>query len=173
MLCWLLIQQRALLVWNFIFGFQNCRVSSLSSSLISRENNILIFYLPLVMLGLERFKIWPFCKPTHNHILLACYLFNLFHATGLFRYPLKTSKNQRFSVFRGYRMRSVAWNGLTDLTKCVELTADTKQTMWENSWYQLDVMMSYQNEWYTYLAFILAISSSNPISSIWILFRGF
>ena len=29
-------------------------------------------------------------------------------------YPLKTSENQRFSVvFRGYRKRPVAWNGLT------------------------------------------------------------
>ena len=32
-----------------------------------------------------------------------------FHATGLFRYPLKTSENQRFArfsdIFRGYRKR--------------------------------------------------------------------
>ena len=41
-------------------------------------------------------------------------LFNLFRATGLFPYPLKTSGNQRFSdVFRGYRKRLVAWNVLT------------------------------------------------------------
>ena len=38
---------------------------------------------------------------------------DLFHATGLFLHPLKTSKNLWFSdVFRGYRKRSVAWNGL-------------------------------------------------------------
>ena len=38
---------------------------------------------------------------------------NLFHATGLFLYPLKTSENQRFSdVFRAYRKRAVVWNGL-------------------------------------------------------------
>ena len=38
---------------------------------------------------------------------------NPFHATGLFRYPLKTSENQRSSdVFRWYRKRLVAWNGL-------------------------------------------------------------
>ena len=31
------------------------------------------------------------------------YLFNPFHATDVFWYPLKTSENQRFSdVFRGY-----------------------------------------------------------------------
>ena len=30
-------------------------------------------------------------------------LFNPFHATNLFRYPLETSENQKFSdVFRGY-----------------------------------------------------------------------
>ena len=35
------------------------------------------------------------------------------HATGLFLYPLKASENQRFSdVFKGYRKRPVAWNGL-------------------------------------------------------------
>ena len=38
---------------------------------------------------------------------------NLFHATGLFRYPLKASENLWFfHVFRGYRRRLVAWNGL-------------------------------------------------------------
>ena len=34
---------------------------------------------------------------------------NSFHANGLFRYPLKTSENQRFSdVFKGYQKRPVA-----------------------------------------------------------------
>ena len=38
---------------------------------------------------------------------------NPFHATGLFRKPLKTSENLWFSdVFRGYQKRPVAWNGL-------------------------------------------------------------
>ena len=41
---------------------------------------------------------------------------NPFHVTDLFRYPLKTSENQRLSdVFRGYQKRPVAWNGLTDI----------------------------------------------------------
>ena len=36
-----------------------------------------------------------------------------FHATGLLRYPPKTSENFWFSdVFREYRKRLVAWNGL-------------------------------------------------------------
>ena len=39
--------------------------------------------------------------------------FNPFRATGLFLYPLKTSKNLCFSdVFRGYRKRTVPSNGL-------------------------------------------------------------
>ena len=42
-------------------------------------------------------------------------LFNSFHATGLFLYPLKTSENQRFSdVFRGYRKRPMALNELKE-----------------------------------------------------------
>ena len=36
------------------------------------------------------------------------------HAAGLIQYPLKTSENLRFSVFRGYIKRPVAWNGLTE-----------------------------------------------------------
>ena len=40
--------------------------------------------------------------------------FNPFDATGLCWYSLKASENQRFSdVFRGYRKRPVALNGLT------------------------------------------------------------
>ena len=47
------------------------------------------------------------------HRLLNLIYINPFHATGLFRYPLKTSEKQRFSdVFRGYRKRPAAWNGL-------------------------------------------------------------
>ena len=38
---------------------------------------------------------------------------NLFNVTGLFWYPLKTSKNLWYSeVFREYRKRTMAWNGL-------------------------------------------------------------
>ena len=40
-------------------------------------------------------------------------IFKPFHATGLFRYLLKTSENHWFSdVFKGYRKRPVVWNGL-------------------------------------------------------------
>ena len=40
-------------------------------------------------------------------------LLNPFHATGFFLYLLKASENLWFSdVFRGYRKRTVAWNGL-------------------------------------------------------------
>ena len=41
------------------------------------------------------------------------FLVNPFRATSLFRYPQKISGNQKFSdVFRRYRNRLVAWNGL-------------------------------------------------------------
>ena len=47
---------------------------------------------------------------SHSSIRIS---FNPFHANGLFPYPLKKSENQRFSdVFRGYRKRPMAWNGL-------------------------------------------------------------
>ena len=40
-----------------------------------------------------------------------------FHVTSLFLYPLRTSQNQRFSnIFREYRKRPVAWNGLRKTT---------------------------------------------------------
>ena len=40
------------------------------------------------------------------------------HTTGLFLYPLKTLEIQCFSdVFRGYKKRPVAWNGLTEFIK--------------------------------------------------------
>ena len=43
-------------------------------------------------------------------------LFNKFHTTALFLYPLTTSENQTFpAVFKGYKMSSVAWNWLTQL----------------------------------------------------------
>ena len=38
---------------------------------------------------------------------------NPFYVAGLFQYPLKTYENQRFSVFRAYRNRPVAWMGWT------------------------------------------------------------
>ena len=42
---------------------------------------------------------------------------NPFHATDLFLYSLKTSENWRFSdVFKGYRNKTIARNGLTTLT---------------------------------------------------------
>ena len=47
---------------------------------------------------------------------------NPFHATDLFRWPLKTSENQRFSdVFRGYQKWSVVWNGLITIETTLNL----------------------------------------------------
>ena len=49
--------------------------------------------------------------------------FNPFDVTGLFLYPQKASGNQRFSnVFRGYRKRPVAWNGLISRTNVLEIS---------------------------------------------------
>ena len=52
-----------------------------------------------------------------SDILLWFILFvNPFHVTGVILYPLKTSENLWFSdIFRGYRKRPVAWNGLTQI----------------------------------------------------------
>ena len=48
-----------------------------------------------------------------NMFLKIFFIFNPFHATDFFLYPLKTSENLWFSnVFRGYRERPVTWNGL-------------------------------------------------------------
>ena len=53
------------------------------------------------------------------------FMVNPFHATDLFLYLLKTSENQRFcDVFRGYRKRSVAWNGLTVTTTKLKSLAE-------------------------------------------------
>ena len=44
--------------------------------------------------------------------------FNPFLANVLILYPLKTPENQRFSgVFRGYKMKTLAWNGLKSWTR--------------------------------------------------------
>ena len=68
------------------------------------------FYISIFYLAL-------FPERVHKYALIQIFIFHLSalprHATGLFLYPLKTSENQRFSyVFRGYRNRSVEWNGL-------------------------------------------------------------
>ena len=56
----------------------------------------------------------PFlCSPKMSQNLCFADVFNPFHATGIFRYTLKTSEHLWFSVFRGYRKRPVAWNGLS------------------------------------------------------------
>ena len=46
-------------------------------------------------------------------------LITLFHATGLFLYPFKRPENfWFFNVFKGHRMRPVAWNVLSHKVKC-------------------------------------------------------
>ena len=55
------------------------------------------------------------------------------HVTGLILYTPKTLVNQRFSdVFRGYRKRPVAWNGLTDLSFRVQKENSASKKELEN-----------------------------------------
>ena len=61
----------------------------------------------------EEFSDMRYSWKLHWWYTLIKKLVNPFHATGLFRYPLKTSENQRFpDMLRGYRKRPVAWNWL-------------------------------------------------------------
>ena len=54
-------------------------------------------------------KIWSSICMQDSVKSILHYQINPFYATGFFRYPLKTTENQRFSdVFRGYRKRPVA-----------------------------------------------------------------
>ena len=55
------------------------------------------------------------CKPRKLNSYSFCgkgMELNLFHATGHFLYSLKASENWFSDVFRGYRKRLVAWNGI-------------------------------------------------------------
>ena len=54
-------------------------------------------------------------------------VFNPFHATGLFPYPLKTLENLWFcGGFREYIKRPLAWNGLIRLTLPVPIQGEEK-----------------------------------------------
>ena len=71
------------------------------------------------------------------HVLFGNIGINLFHATGRFQYPLKTSENQRFfNVYSGYWKRLVAWNGLMDQCIMFKVAADYLTVKNVNkSWY--------------------------------------
>ena len=60
---------------------------------------------------LWKFPFLEICMHLISNFTCKNAIFNPFHATGLFLYPLKKSENLRVSgVFRGYRERPVAWN---------------------------------------------------------------
>ena len=65
-----------------------------------------------------------FLSPQHINIYnfeVNSYAFNSFHVYGLFRYPLKTTENLRFSdVFRGYRSGTLVENGLTNFSSSLK-----------------------------------------------------
>ena len=70
------------------------------------------------------------------YLIVQKYL-NPFHATGFFWYPLKTSENLWFSdVFRGYRKRPVAWNGLIrkSIKVCLSVEFCIKKLSHKNDW---------------------------------------
>ena len=79
-------------LWNFIDKAGERRASFANTNCRRDINQILLVPASITM-------TWSAIKP--------------FHATGLFRYPLKTSEYQRFFVvFRRYRKRALTWNGL-------------------------------------------------------------
>ena len=60
-------------------------------------------------------------------------LFNSFHATGLFLYPLKSLKNNRcFDVFRGYIKKPVTLNGLKTKILYQNIPMALKKQSWQN-----------------------------------------
>ena len=65
-------------------------------------------YIRLKSWDLAVWRSWRDCQINY----LFDYLFNPFHVTGLFLYPLKTSENLRLfrRLRRGHRKWSVVWN---------------------------------------------------------------
>ena len=58
-------------------------------------------------------KVSCLYNPFNDTGLKVSCLYNPFNDTGLFLYPLKISEGQRFSdIFREYRKRLVAWDGI-------------------------------------------------------------
>ena len=86
--------------------------------------------IPMLVICFRKFSLFSIFLLYEKWIPKILTVFNLFHATGLFRYPLKTWKNQRFSdVFRGYRMRPVAWNVLIS-SQYNSYQKKKKKTLW-------------------------------------------
>ena len=74
-------------------------------------------------------------------------LHTLFHAAGLFLYPLKTLENQRFSdVSRGYKKWLAEWNGLTSSCIFTYLSAHkiiTCSLYYRLAWLVVDLNVNY------------------------------
>ena len=68
--------------------------------------------------------------------------FKPFHATGLFLYTLKISENLWIpDVFRGYRKRPVAWNGLKQVKQLtrfnyfsIQLYHKNQKSLFSSAW---------------------------------------
>ena len=77
------------------------------------------------------FFFWESETKTFTYSIPLEHLFNPFHATGLFLYPLKT-ENQRFSdVFSGYRKRPNTWNGW-EKKRCKEPSLCVEDILWQH-----------------------------------------
>ena len=90
-------------------------------------------------------------------------ILNLFHATGLFLYPLKTWENQRFSyIFRGYKKRPVAWNGLINAHR-----RDSMNRYWISQHYHLNQKINSLFGFHWKIGDMITIRNQNSVCQIW------
>ena len=77
------------------------------------QSNVCLGQLKIKLVLLVSYKHLFLKKGAKIFFVVLDVIISLFHDTDLFLYPLKISENQRLSkVFRGYRTRPVAWNGI-------------------------------------------------------------
>ena len=90
-------------------------------------------------------------------------ILNLFHATGLFLYPFKTWENQRFSyIFRGYKKRPVAWNGLINAHR-----RDSMNRYWISQHYHLNQKINSLFGFHWKIGDMITIRNQNSVCQIW------
>ena len=92
---------------SFYFFTESVNDSRSSMKVCSIWFSILISYIFNSFLSRSMMLLW--IHASFYDLVLS----DLLHATGLFLYPLKASENLWiFDVFRWYREKTVAWNGL-------------------------------------------------------------
>ena len=86
-----------------------------------------------------------------NMFLKIFFIFNPFHATDFFLYPLKTSENLRFSdIFRGYRERPVTWNGLKAFVELIFFLRESVFTELFSQFYKI-CFLNFKSNFITFL----------------------